>query len=52
MKGIVHIPTKEADKSTPGLMSAEDKKKLDGIAEGANNYTHPSSKAGAKSSNL
>ena len=25
-----------------GLMSAEDKKKLDGIASGANNYTHPS----------
>lgn len=29
--------TAEAD----GLMSAEDKEKLDGIAEGANNYTHP-----------
>ena len=25
-----------------GLMSASDKKKLDGIAEGANKYTHPS----------
>ena len=33
--------TAEAD----GLMSAEDKEKLDGIAEGANKYTHPSSHA-------
>ena len=29
-----------ASQSTPGLMSAADKKKLDGIATGANNYTY------------
>ena len=29
--------------SSAGLMSADDKKKLDGIAAGANNYTHPES---------
>ena len=31
-----------ATQSTAGLMSATDKKKLDGIANNANNYTHPS----------
>lgn len=30
-----------ATQSTSGLMSSTDKKKLDGIAEGANKYTHP-----------
>ena len=30
-----------ATTSTAGLMSAADKTKLDGIASGANNYTHP-----------
>lgn len=30
-----------ATASTAGAMSAADKAKLDGIAEGANNYTHP-----------
>ena len=30
-----------ATDDTDGLMSAEDKAKLDGIASGANNYTHP-----------
>lgn len=40
--------TKKADKtvasqSQNGLMSAADKKKLDGVATNANNYTHPSS---------
>lgn len=30
-----------ATTSTAGAMSAADKTKLDGIAEGANNYTHP-----------
>lgn len=30
-----------ATTSAAGLMSAEDKEKLDGIAEGANNYQHP-----------
>ena len=32
-----------ATTSTPGLMSKEDKVKLDGIASGANNYSHPTS---------
>ena len=31
-----------ATTSTDGLMSSEDKTKLNGIATGANNYTHPS----------
>ena len=31
-----------ATTSKDGLMSSEDKTKLDGIASGANNYTHPS----------
>ena len=30
-----------ATTATNGLMSAADKAKLDGVAEGANNYTHP-----------
>lgn len=30
-----------ATETAPGLMSAADKKKLDGIASGANAYTHP-----------
>ena len=40
------VVTDESD----GLMSATDKEKLDGIADGANNYTHPSYTA--KSSGL
>lgn len=32
-----------ATKSTAGMMSAADKTKLDGIAEKANNYSHPTS---------
>lgn len=36
-----------ATASTAGAMSAADKAKLDGIAEGANNYTHPSHTAAA-----
>lgn len=40
----------EATASKAGLMSAADKDKLDGIAEGANKYTHPSYTA--KSSGL
>ena len=32
----------DASSSSSGLMSASDKAKLDGIASGANNYTHPS----------
>lgn len=31
----------DATQSAHGLMTAADKKKLDGIATGANNYTHP-----------
>ena len=31
-----------ATQSAAGLMSADDKKKLDGVASGANAYTHPS----------
>lgn len=34
--------TPNATTSTSGLMSNTDKSKLDGIASGANNYTHPS----------
>ena len=37
--------TAVATTSTNGLMSKADKSKLDGIATGANNYTHPSSHA-------
>ena len=40
----------DATTSSAGLMSASDKAKLDGIASGANNYTHPSYTA--KSSGL
>ena len=32
-----------ASTTTPGLMSAADKQKLDGVATGANNYVHPAS---------
>lgn len=35
--------TAAATSSASGLMSAADKAKLDGVAAGANNYTHPSS---------
>ena len=35
-----------------GLMSSTDKTKLDGIEDNANNYTHPTSAAGAKASGL
>ena len=34
-------PSDVATQSTNGMMSAADKTKLDGIAENANNYTHP-----------
>lgn len=34
-----------ATQSAAGLLSADDKKKLDGIASGANAYTHPSTHA-------
>ena len=42
----------EATTSKAGLMSASDKTKLNGIANNANNYSHPTSAAGAKSSGL
>ena len=42
----------EASESAAGLMSAADKTKLNGIANNANNYTHPSSAAGALTSGL
>ena len=42
----------DATQTTHGLMSAADKKKLDGVAEGANKYIHPTSAAGAKASGL
>lgn len=42
----------DATGSASGLMSAADKTKLDGIADGANNYTHPTSAAGALESNI
>lgn len=42
----------DATGSASGLMSAADKMKLDGIANGANNYTHPTSAAGALGSNI
>ena len=38
----IKIPNSEASTSASGLMSSTDKTKLDGIAEGANAYTHPS----------
>ena len=53
------IPTQDtnttyqnATTSADGLMSSEDKTKLNGIASGANKYTHPASAAGAKSNGL
>lgn len=42
----------DATGSASGLMSSADKTKLDGIANGANNYTHPTSAAGALGSNI
>ena len=38
----ITIPSAAATTSAAGLMSAADKTKLDGIATGANAYTHPS----------
>lgn len=40
-KGKDLATTDAATASAPGLMSAADKSKLDGIAAGANKYTHP-----------
>ena len=41
---IVNNTYRAASTSNPGLMSAADKTKLDGIAASANNYTHPTYK--------
>lgn len=46
----VDIPN--ATQSTAGLMSAEDKAKLDGISNNANNYTHPAGSTASKSLGL
>lgn len=46
----VDIPN--ATQSTAGLMSAEDKAKLDGVSNNANNYTHPAGSAVSKSLGL
>ena len=40
---ITDTTYEEATQSEAGLMSAEDKTKLDGVAENANNYVHPES---------
>ena len=52
--GIPSSDTKYAvaTQSDNGLMSAADKKKLDGVEAKANNYVHPTSAAGAKASGL
>lgn len=42
----------DATTDASGFMSAIDKTKLDGIANNANNYTHPASDAGALESNI
>lgn len=41
-----------ATQSSSGLMSAEDKTKLDGMDDNANNYTHPAGSAASKSLGL
>ena len=38
----ITIPNTEASTTSPGLMSKDDKTKLNGIEASANNYTHPS----------
>ena len=47
---IESIPV--ATTETNGLMSAEDKAKLDGVSNNANNYTHPTGSAASKSLGL
>lgn len=50
---VTGLPTySPATPGADGLMSAEDKEKLDGVEEGANAYSHPASAAGAKASGL
>ena len=52
--GIPSSDTKytDATQAAHGLMSAADKKKLDGVEANANHYVHPTSAAGAKASGL
>lgn len=52
--GIPSSDTKYAvaTQSDNGLMSAADKKKLDGVEANANHYVHPTSPTGAKASGL
>lgn len=52
--GIPGSDTKypDATQTAHGLMSAADKKKLDGVEANANKYVHPTSAAGAKASGL
>ena len=52
--GIPGSDTKytDATQTDHGLMSAADKKKLDGVEANANHYVHPTSVAGAKASGL
>lgn len=52
--GIPGSDTKytDATQTAHGLMSAADKKKLDGVEANANKYVHPTSAAGAKESGL
>ena len=47
----IHTHT-DATTDVSGFMSSADKAKLDGIADNANNYTHPTSNAGALESNI
>lgn len=42
----------DATQAAHGLMSAADKKKLDGVEANANHYVHPTSPTGAKASGL
>lgn len=42
LKNGTSVVIPEATQNAPGVMSTSDKTKLDGIAEGANAYTHPS----------
>ena len=42
----------DATQTAHGLMSAADKKKLDGVEANANHYVHPTSAAGAKADGL
>lgn len=39
--GLTRVDMNMADKDNAGMMTATDKKKLDGIAANANNYVHP-----------